>query len=308
MISKKESDALNLIRWLSTLSIVICHILQGYDNLYAWIFNLGVQVFFFLSGFLYGNKYIEKPGNFYKNRLIKLYLPYLIWIIVSLVLLYCFAPDSFGYKDIIMQLLMQRNLAGLNHLWFMYVIFLCYLILPIVDYCLTKNQVLFIILFGFLTSIMLVFKYSPTYLWVSLYYVGYLCGRYSMIQKYVLIISTIVTTWIFAYCEYDLYVFKEISIWNNLLHASTGALIFLVIFLSCKKIKLNTKISHLLTNRGGYEVYLTHHIFILGPVSLLFLTPYGWLNITIILLITFLCTYLLIKVTQKIQSRFITKY
>lgn len=42
------------------LSIVTCHIFQAY-NIPIWgcIFNVGVQIFFVLSGYLYGYKTID---------------------------------------------------------------------------------------------------------------------------------------------------------------------------------------------------------------------------------------------------------
>lgn len=249
-MTQQESDSLNLIRWLSTIAIVTCHILQGFDHLYAWIFNLGVQVFFFLSGFLYGNKRIINAKTFYRKRFVKLYLPYCIWVIVAMCLIFCFSPYSIGYKDIFLQLAMLKNLSGLDHLWFMPVIFLCYLFLPFVDKCLSKNTTLSLIIFGFLTVLVLISKYSPTFLWVALYYVGYLCGRFSKIQKYVLTISAVATIWILYYCDFNLCVFKESTVRNNLLHAFSGTLIFLGLYIVSKIINISSKISHILTIRG----------------------------------------------------------
>ena len=46
-------------------------------------------------------------------------------------------------------------------------------------------------------------------------------------------------------------------------------------------------------NDISYEVYLVHHILILGPLSLLFLTPSKTINILLILIITFVLSYAL---------------
>ena len=36
------------------VSIVTCHFMQSLGNHWAWVFNIGVQVFLLMSGFLYG--------------------------------------------------------------------------------------------------------------------------------------------------------------------------------------------------------------------------------------------------------------
>ncbi len=53
--------------------------MQYYKNCWAQIFNIGVQVFWALSGYLYGKKTIESWGNFYKKRISKVYLPFLLF-------------------------------------------------------------------------------------------------------------------------------------------------------------------------------------------------------------------------------------
>lgn len=67
-------------------SIVVCHILQTLDNNWAWVFNIGVQVFLVLSGYLYGHKVIDKWIPWFISRLKKLYIPYIIFVLFFLVL------------------------------------------------------------------------------------------------------------------------------------------------------------------------------------------------------------------------------
>ena len=44
---ESESEALILIRVFATCLIVVCHVLQELGSLWAWVFNVGVQIFFF---------------------------------------------------------------------------------------------------------------------------------------------------------------------------------------------------------------------------------------------------------------------
>ncbi|MDE6696789.1 MAG: acyltransferase family protein, partial [Muribaculaceae bacterium] len=149
-MTNNEVNILNLIRWLSTLAIVICHFLQGFDNDWAWILNIGVQIFFFLSGFLYGNKRISCTKDFFFNRIIKIYIPYAMWVLISIGILSFVSPESLSLKHITMQFVSLYTLPGLNHLWFMSVIFACYLCIPFVDRSLTKyshNSLILVVAF-----------------------------------------------------------------------------------------------------------------------------------------------------------------
>lgn len=303
MLSKNESDTLNLIRWLSTIAIVICHILQGYNNIYAWVFNRGVQIFFILSGYLYGNKQIPSIKKFYLGRIVKLYVPYMIWVVVSIALLYIFSPYKPTFGDVLLQITMVKNLPGLNHLWFMRVLAICYLILPLINIKMSKKLNLEIILFAIVSLIVLFILYSPTFLWIALYYIGYLCGRYQNVSNYILILSVIVTFWIIANYGINIFELKDNSTIDSAIHASVGTIIFLVFLLCGKKISYPKWISHLFTSKGGYEIYLTHHLFILGPLSILMLTTDKWFNISLIVLITLLSTNILIKISSFVSKK-----
>lgn len=50
---------ISVIRLIAVLMIISCHILQGLKYEAAYWVNLGVQVFFFISGYLYGKKEIK---------------------------------------------------------------------------------------------------------------------------------------------------------------------------------------------------------------------------------------------------------
>ena len=50
------NGGISLIRFISTIMIVSCHFLQYFNLELAWWLNVGVQIFFIMSGFLYGNK------------------------------------------------------------------------------------------------------------------------------------------------------------------------------------------------------------------------------------------------------------
>ena len=73
--------SLSLIRLYSLLLIIICHMMQYYNFVLAWWFNVGVQIFLCLSGYLYGQRIIEKPVDFLHQRLEKILPPYYLTLI-----------------------------------------------------------------------------------------------------------------------------------------------------------------------------------------------------------------------------------
>lgn len=67
----KKDISVSVIRLFAMLMIISCHILQGLNNKWAFWVNVGVQIFFFISGFLYGKKDIDNIKTFYVGRLKK---------------------------------------------------------------------------------------------------------------------------------------------------------------------------------------------------------------------------------------------
>ena len=66
-IGQSESGAISIMRILVMFSIIVCHLLQAYNNRYCWSFNIGVWVFLAISGYLYGCKVIEDWGALVQN-------------------------------------------------------------------------------------------------------------------------------------------------------------------------------------------------------------------------------------------------
>lgn len=83
VLTERERVALTYIRVLAMVSIVVCHLFQGFGLYhYSSVFNVGVQVFLILSGFLYGSKIVSDWKGFLLGRIKKLYLPTIIVLIV----------------------------------------------------------------------------------------------------------------------------------------------------------------------------------------------------------------------------------
>ncbi len=248
---KRERDTLNLIRWISTLAIVVCHLLQGHNNDFAYVFNTGVQVFFILSGFLYGSKQIQSVRQFYTKRILKLYVPFFIWVLFSSVLLFIYVPECVTLKGIVCQVAMRSNLPGLSHLWFMKVIFICYLILPLVDSMLKRNVTLTIICVSTFICIALSLTYNPFFIWVAIYYIGFCMGRYRRILPYMFAISLIFCIAIFSSYQWSFKVFLGFSMLSGVVHSTVGLCFFIGMLYVGNAIHFHKRISQILAFRGG---------------------------------------------------------
>ena len=112
-------EVISFVRGFSIFTIVLMHLLQGYIKSCpsivakaAAIGGPGVHVFFFCSGFGLYLSYLRKPigfVDFMKKRLLKIYVPYIIIILIS-----AFVPFMFNGN---------RIQAFLSHL-FLYKMFI----------------------------------------------------------------------------------------------------------------------------------------------------------------------------------------
>src|SRR5690554_5409881 len=63
--------------------IVLSHLFQYYSSFPFLIFNIGVQLFFIISGILYGNKLVSNYKEWFKKRFKKVLIPYYLYVIIS---------------------------------------------------------------------------------------------------------------------------------------------------------------------------------------------------------------------------------
>ncbi|WP_368335686.1 acyltransferase family protein [Phocaeicola dorei] len=91
---KRHSPSISCIRLVAMLLIISCHICQYYGNELAWWLNVGVQIFFVLSGFLYGNKRIDEPIEWIRKQFVKILPTYYLFIFITVILYLIFSPET----------------------------------------------------------------------------------------------------------------------------------------------------------------------------------------------------------------------
>ncbi len=130
IMKRQKNYSISLLRLIAMLFIVLCHFFQYYNVELAWWFNVGVQMFFCISGFLYANKKIDSAIDFIAGNLQKILIPYFCFLIPTIAIYFSFARDSITVSSAVSALLTSGVIKGIGHLWFIPYILFCYLITP----------------------------------------------------------------------------------------------------------------------------------------------------------------------------------
>ena len=314
---------LSCIRLIATIMIISCHILQGLDLEAAFWVNLGVQIFFILSGYLYSRKKITNVKDFYYKQYIKIIAPYLLLCIFVL------ASNTFnGFKEInkfttIGDLLGFQYWIGtirnMSHTWFISYILLCYLITPLLQKIIKKESLKksFSQLFIFIVLLQLFDSYNVININVSyimLYMFGYYYGNmeknfkndYKIISFFIIITIIFFPIRILVQYYNNANIIKYIDYFNigigdftSYHHALCGIVLFLIMKNIFKKVKHNKVLE--LSDKYSYYIYLVHQLFILNDYSFLNKTNSLFLNIIIIIILTLVSAIVLHYITNKIN-------
>ena len=286
---------------------------------------MGVQIFFCISGYLYGQKDKEEVTGFYKRRFIKILVPYYLCFIFFGLLLLLFRIEYFNPISFLGGLICRTTISGGRHLWFVPYILLCYCFTPIINEFRDKysNSIhKWWMLSLFTVSVVSVFFglfdqfFNPA--WMSCYVIGFYLGvnerkEYITINKLMLFFGflTIIGNGIQIYCDYvkNLSFSGKVELvynyFRNYNHVWLGVFLFLSLKNTFERVVYSSNMKRFLsiTDKYSYETYLVHQFLILGPFSLMELTPILPLNIVIILIGIGVLAWLLKMVEMPIMER-----
>ena len=98
--------------------------------------NVGVYIFFIISAYLYGKKDIKEPKKWLLRKFKYICIPVYIWVFVVNIL-YIITKTNVNWFNNIFYLFnleaFKGRLPGIEHLWFISIILLMYLITPILS-------------------------------------------------------------------------------------------------------------------------------------------------------------------------------
>jgi len=315
---------ISIIRVLGFLFIITCHIMQGYDCELAWWFNVGVQMFLCLSGYLYGRKIIDNELSFYRKQYIKILVPYYIVIIPVIIVQLLFVKNEISFVRVVKALLCYGTLSGGEHLWFVPTILFCYFLTPLFD---RLNNHIFrrsysllycIAVFVILSIVIRLFVPYFNAAWIACFYLGHVLGKNEITQR---INSEVYKGLIYsgAACLISIqivisYVMKfelsgSISALYDIMcdygHVFLGITVFLLLqgILKGRQIPriIMTPVSFL--DSISYEGYLIHQFFILGEFSLLTIINQPIIAIIAIAIIVFFLGIFVKEISQPLMNR-----
>lgn len=326
----KRIISLDIIKIIAILSVIIAHTMlickSDSNNLFTIghtinsIFScIGVPLFMCTSGALILKKDLNATAsitNFYKHNLLTIIITGEIWIIF-----YFLCNQHFSFRELL------YNIALIHkpeiHLWYIRMIILYYIAMPIISYLVTKAKILMI----FITSIIicatfiyngfLIYKGYPYPTTSGLSYTCYLiyllAGYYISKQRFssinhCIFLSIIILSFIGLFLSHWK---NHYMIWyDNPFILLISVSLFELIYRITKKINLTSHDNRLIKiisdlSNMTFGIYLSHMLFIIV------LRHYcneiiNSRNINIIIypltIIIIVCTIAIIKITKKINK------
>lgn len=285
----RKNAAVGYARLLAMIMILLCHYCQFFDLELAWWFNVDVQVFFIISGFLYGQRRIEDPVAFIQRRFGKIMTPFWIYLMGVTAFLIIFDKEAVSVSSIIGALSGAKPYSGVEHLWFIPYIMFCYLITPLLDSLKARIEkqdsffrclwIVILIPVAELFYRMYGFYFRPSR--VACYIVGYIYAiqindwrkdkRKQAVASYVLIVIALIMNAIRVYCKYY-YPSKLVGtalslfdLFEQYSHVALG----LAIFVGCLELFKNAKYNAVLelSDKYSFYIYIVHHIIVNSKYS-----------------------------------------
>ena len=326
----KRDTAITLLHVVGMIMIFLCHSMQ-IEKIYSIseILISGVPLFLFVSGFLTGKKEIDNVGKWLIEKAKRILVPFLIFIITIYGL---YSISGMAQVSAFQWIFSLCNLQGLNytywkfnhfgavagcgHLWFVTTLMFCYLLTPLMQKLKKRSlkswQKFLLILsvligqlgllyLGFQLSYIITFFFgyflSQTKIRTDFSWMGFVtlltltvCGARLILRSlidgsdfydryFVLISSAFIGIWIF----YAVYFLKaKFPILFNLFE--------------CQVIDFTERIS--------YYFYLTHYVFLRGPLS-----TFGYIkNKVLAHIMAFILSYLAATIMYLVVEKALFKF
>ena len=322
---------ITLLRSFAVFCILTCHFLSAHSNIFvsmfSQFFNVGVQIFFVISGFCLGLQgEILYKVKWYLKRIKRIFVSYELFCLL-LALIYIMMNLKFDYRQWISLVFgfqgSNVRILGAGQTWFVSSLLLCYFCTPFISelWKLIKNKrvvkylFIFILIFGLIfISFILPVNYVTTLSPIFFYSIAYILGfenihlRFNKNTAIIAFICSIIALAIRLLGKFlcdGTILYNEIIVgYTHYALAFSSLVIFAVIF---KNINGKSKIFDFINwiDKISFEIYLVHYMFIVGPVSLIHITNYFILNIVVVLMVTLLIAYILNKISGYIQFNFL---
>ncbi len=283
--------SIDIIRICGAALIFLCHACNESGTLVGvmlgQLFNIGVPIFFILSGYLHGLK-LPSPNilKWYGKKLKRILLPLYIFIAILAVAYLVTGQTielSFWWQTIVPICGLSENyIPGCGHLWFLTHLLVCYLITPALQKFARPNRCGIIMIgIGWLALCMLL-AYTVAPIWCTLInsLLSYVAGFYllpHLLRKkhhYILLLGT---AFLSCCCRLACrYFFDGTPFYNSVatqicsLCLALSIIVFLFqigkLFEATASSSVKSCVAAL--GKGTYEFYLVHQVLLTGPLKI----------------------------------------
>lgn len=283
--------SIDIIRICGAALIFLCHACNESGSvvggMLGQIFNVGVPIFFILSGYLHGQK--ETPKNklkWYGRKLHRLLLPLYIFV-AALAAAYLAAGlpidlSIWGQTIIPICGLTQKYIPGCGQLWFLTHLLICYLLTPLLQEHtqLGKRGIVLMSAIWLVVCVLLAYTVPP--IWCTLlnsllsYAVGFYVLPHLLLRKhhYGLLLGT---AFLSCCCRFVFRHFFDGTPFYNSVATELCSLVLalsIIVFLfqigklfdAAVNSSVKSRVAAL--SKKTYEFYLVHYIFLTGPLKI----------------------------------------
>ena len=313
----KKDISIQIVRICAMFSIILCHLVQELENnnivALAQFFNVGVQIFLFISGYLYGNKEIKDKKQWLKSRIKKIIFPMYLFMLILFTIQYICGIFELKFVPIyifnLQYFLGSTNGAG--HLWFLTIILLCYFITPILIKFRDNLKNKYALLIMCILTAATVSSFINRKLGMSLFYIlAYILGFiYSNIEeklKFNIITVLLITLVSIVVRLSSKILFDGSILYDCIIVSITQTLIafgiFFIIRFIIRKFQIGSNRIIDYWDNISFYIYLTHYMFMVGPVRTMSISNNYCINIFVTLLLSFICANVLQQINELIKK------
>lgn len=316
------------LRAMATISILLCHITGYggvlYGTIMAQFLNIGVQIFFILSGFLFGVQKLSGGGNYWKYWYIKrakrIYTPYWLFLIILCVVSILRGITIEPLKWLVSLSGFQGfdTVEGAGQTWYITAQLFCYLATPAISclsFRLRNHGQRIIIVMTLLLLPLLLAVISNEYIWVFItpiawYALAFIVGTHwheieLKLSKRYLVPSIVVMLVMFGIRVVGKCFCDGTVLYNRIIvgyeHNISALCITLCFMIALNEIKPPRVIQTI--NNNSFEIYLYHFMFIGGPLSVIGITGNKMIDILLVILLTFVVSGAANRVINKIERK-----
>lgn len=321
---RKKYEFATWLRATGVIMILLCHLVVQNSNsivqMTGQFFNIGVEIFIILSGFLFGVRGgINSIKNWYVKRLKRIYIPYELFIIF-LALVHIGLGYSICSIDWLWFILgFQGSVVGVlgaEQTWFITPLLICYAITPVIEriICSIKNQYRLQIFGSCIFALPVVwalFENPAVHTLLSLisyYIVGFIFGykfnqiklswKRALIALGIMCCSFVIRIIMRHFFDGTMIYGRIVVGYTQVVSAFCIFYIFADLFQNINPAKIVEIISNI-----SFEIYLIHYMFCVGPVRIFGLTPSWILDCSVIILISIIMGFILNKISDRIIEK-----